>query len=248
MDTFVTSALVLREVKYNSTDRMITLLTPEQGVVSASAKGSLRLKSKLFSACGLFCYSEFKLLPGNGGVYRVKEADVKTVFHGISSSVEATALAMYCAEFTTALSPSGEESDKLLRLLLNCLYLLGNKKCSAALVKAAFELRAMSECGFLPQLLCCKKCGKYDGNAFYFDATDGYLLCETCAQADGKTPNLNEGALFALRHICLVEDKKIFAFQISLVSQNMLCAAAERYAQIHLDKQLKSYPFLKSVL
>ena len=54
----VTPGLVLREVKVGESDRILTILTPEHGLISASAKGSLRLKSKLFSACGLFCYSE----------------------------------------------------------------------------------------------------------------------------------------------------------------------------------------------
>ena len=50
----VTPALVLREVKVGEADRILLLLTPEQGLISASAKGSLRLKSWLFSGCGLF--------------------------------------------------------------------------------------------------------------------------------------------------------------------------------------------------
>ena len=50
------------------------------------------------------------------------------------------------------------------------------------------------------------------------------------------------------RHICLVEDKKIFAFKISVGSLAKLAIAAEQYALTHLDKPLKSYDFLKSVL
>ena len=46
----VTPGLVLREVKVGESDRILTILTPEHGLISASAKGSLRLKSKLFSA------------------------------------------------------------------------------------------------------------------------------------------------------------------------------------------------------
>ena len=63
MDTIVTPGLVLKETRYKESDRIITLLTPGLGVISASAQSSLRLKSKLFSACGLFCYSEFVLVP-----------------------------------------------------------------------------------------------------------------------------------------------------------------------------------------
>ena len=63
MEPIVTPGLVLKETRYKESDRIITILTPGLGVISASAQSSLRLKNKLFSACGLFCYSEFVLLP-----------------------------------------------------------------------------------------------------------------------------------------------------------------------------------------
>ena len=217
MDTIVTPGLVLKETRYKESDRILTILTPELGVISASAQSSLRLKNKLFSACGLFCY-------------------------------EGMSLAMYLAEMAAALSPTGEEAAKELRLLLNCLYMISEGKTDLHVVKAVFELRTMSECGFLPQLVCCKICEKYDGPAFYLDPQEGILLCEDCAKKAGKTCNLDMGALYALRHICLVEDKKIFAFKISVGSLAKLSAVAERYALTHLDKPLKSYDFLKSVL
>ena len=114
----VTPALVLREVKVGEADRILLLLTPEQGLISASAKGSLRLKSRLFSGCGLFCYSEFTLYEGRT-MYRVDEAQVKNTFFGLRESVEGMALAMYLAELTAALAPTGKEAQVLLRLLLN---------------------------------------------------------------------------------------------------------------------------------
>ena len=230
MDTIVTPGLVLKETRYKESDRIITLLTPGLGVISASAQSSLRLKSKLFSACGLFCYSEFVLVPGRN-MYTVREADVKNVFHGISSSIEGMSLAMYMAEMASALSP-----------------MISEKKADLRVIKAVFELRTMSECGFLPQLVYCRDCGTYDGPAFYLDPAEGCLLCESCAQKAGKKCNLDAGALFALRHICLVEDKKIFGFRISVGSLVKLSTAAEQYALTHLDKPLKSYDFLKSVL
>ena len=141
MDTIVTPGLVLKETRYKESDRIITLLTPGLGVISASAQSSLRLKSKLFSACGLFCYSEFVLVP------------------------EGMSLAMYMAEMASALSPTGDEAAKELRLLLNCFYMISEKKADLRVIKAVFELRTMSECGFLPQLVYCRDCGTYDGPA-----------------------------------------------------------------------------------
>ena len=247
MEAFVTTGLVLKETRYKESDRILTILTPELGVISAAAQSSLRLKSKLFSACGLFCYSEFTLVPGRN-MYTVREAEVKNVFHGISSSIEGMSLAMYMAEMASALSPTGEEAEKELRLLLNCFYMISEKKTDLKVIKAVFELRTMSECGFLPQLVYCRDCGTYDGPAFYLDPAEGCLLCEACAQKAGKKCNLDAGALFALRHICLVEDKKIFGFRISVGSLAKLAAVSEQYALTHLDKPLKSYNFLRSVL
>lgn len=247
MDVLVTTGLVLRETHYKEADRILTILTPDLGVISASAPGSLRLKSKLFSACGLFCYSEFVLAQGRN-MYTVREAEAQNVFNGISKSIEAMSLAMYLAEMASSLSPAGQEAAKELRLLLNCLYMISEGKADLRVIKAVFELRTMSECGFMPQLVCCRSCGVYDGAEFYLDALEGHLLCAECAAKEGKDCNLDQGALYALRHICLVEDKKIFAFKISLSSLEKLSAAAEQYALVHLDKPLKSYKFLKSVL
>ena len=117
MEAFVTTGLVLKETRYKDSDRILTILTPELGVISAAAQSSLRLKSKLFSACGLFCYSEFTLVPGRN-MYTVREAEVKNVFHGISSSIEGMSLAMYMAEMAMTLSPTGQEAQRELRLLL----------------------------------------------------------------------------------------------------------------------------------
>ena len=185
MEPIVTPGLVLKETRYKESDRIITILTPGLGVISASAQSSLRLKNKLFSACGLFCYSEFVLLPGRN-MYTVREAESKNVFHGIASSIEGMSLAMYMAEMAAALSPTGEEAEKELRLLLNCLYMLSEKKADLRVIKAVFELRTMSECGFLPQLVYCRGCGTYDGPAFYLDPQEGCLLCAACAQKAGK--------------------------------------------------------------
>ena len=79
MEPIVTPGLVLKETRYKESDRILTILTPGLGVISASAQSSLRLKNKLFSACGLFCYSEFILLPGRN-MYTVREASSKNVF------------------------------------------------------------------------------------------------------------------------------------------------------------------------
>lgn len=242
-----TSGLVLRQVKVGEADQILTILTPDRGVLSASARGSLRLKSKLFSGCGLFCYSEFTLTTGRASNF-VDAAAVKKVFHGLGRSVEGMALAAYLAEALTVLSPEPPEAETLLRLTLNSLYMISEGKRPLPLIKAIFEMRAMSLSGYMPRILACDRCGKYDGGAFYPDTSGGTLLCAGCAAQQNRSPNLDAGALYALRHICLSEDGKLFAFNLSAASTEHLGKVAERYFLTNLDHTLKSLDFLHTVL
>ena len=241
-----TTGLVLHQVKVGEADQILTLLTPDLGVISASAKGSLRLKNKLFSACSLFCYSEFSLTSGRSH-YFVDSAQVKKVFHGISDTVEGMCLATYMAEVAISLSPAPPEADAQLRLLLNSLYMISTKKLPLRQLKTIYELRAMSMAGYQPDLLACHMCGRYDGGEFYFDPLEGNLLCADCADKARHIPNLDTGALYALRHICLAEDNKLFAFTLSPTSLKRLCAGSERYLLAHLGQPLKSLDFLKKM-
>lgn len=242
-----TDGLVLRQVKVGEADQILTILTPDHGVLSASARGSLRLKSKLFSACGLFCYSEFTITAGRASHF-VDTAAVKKVFHGLGRSVEAMALASYLAEAACVLAPEPPESAELLRLLLNSLYMIGENKRALPLMKAIFEMRASCQAGYMPRILACESCGRYDGCDFYLDTAGGGLLCADCAASHNRVPNLDAGALYALRHICLADDAKLFAFTLSAASTKRLGRVCERYFLANLDRGLKSLDFLHTVL
>lgn len=242
-----TTGLILRQVKVGEADRILTILTPDLGVISASAKGSMRLKNRLFSATGLFCYSEFSLTSGRSH-YFIDTAQVKNVFHGISNTVEGMGLAAYMAEIASELSPAPPEAEGQLRLLLNCLYMLSEGKRPVKLLKVIYELRSMTLAGYMPDVLACTGCGKYDGGDFYLDPAEGNLLCAECADKARHLTNLDPGALNALRHICLVEDKKLFAFSLSDKSLAELSRVSEQYVLAHLEHKMKSLDFLKTVL
>lgn len=242
-----TMGLVLRAVRVGEADQILTVLTPGNGVLSASARGSLRLKNKLFSACGLFCYSEFAITLGRKTNF-IDSAAVSKVFHGLSKTVEGTALAAYLSELTITLAPEPPESADCLRLLLNTLYMTAEQKRPLRQLKAIYEMRTMTQAGYMPGVLACDVCARYDGCDFYLDPVAGRLLCADCAAKEHRAPNLDPGALYALRHICLAEDAKLFNFTLTDQSQRRLGRVCEQYVAAHLDYQPKSLEFLHGVL
>ncbi len=242
-----TTGLVLRRVKVGEADQILTLLTPDLGIVSASARGSLRLKNKLFSACGLFCYSEFTLTAGRS-TYFVESAQIRRGFHDLGQSVEGAALAAYMAELAVQLAPAPPDADEFLRLLLNCLYMTAGQRRPLRQIKAIFELRTMALGGYMPNLLACDGCGRYEGGAFLLDTREGRLLCADCARKANLPPNLDAGALHALRHICLADSGKLFNFTLKVASLNALSRTSEGYLLAHIEHVPKSLAFLKEEL
>lgn len=242
-----TMGIVVREVKTGEHDRIVTILTPQYGIISASAKASLRLKSKLFSSTGLFCYSEFVLEEGKT-LHRVKEAEVLEVFFGMRQSIESMALAMYCAELACVFSPVGDDSQDVMRLVLNSFHFISEGKRPLLQIKSIFQLRTLSLTGFMPSLVACDDCAVYDGIPFYFDAQEACILCQSCANKRGKEPNLSVAALAAMRHIIFAPDDKLFNFTITSPAIEQLDCAATSYTCQCVDRPLRSLEFLQGIL
>ena len=53
--------LVVRTVDLSGSDKLLTILTAERGLVTAVSNGSRSLKSRYLSASQLFCYASFVL-------------------------------------------------------------------------------------------------------------------------------------------------------------------------------------------
>lgn len=68
-----TKALVLRETAYKESDKILTLLTQEQGKLTASARGCRRKGSPLAAGSQLLVWSDFILYEYQGR-WSVKEA------------------------------------------------------------------------------------------------------------------------------------------------------------------------------
>ncbi len=242
-----TMGLVLRATKTGESDRALLILTPEHGLISAMAKSALRLKSKFFSATGLFCYSEFVLFEGKN-MFIVNEAQVHSVFIGLHEDIERMSLGMYLSELTSALSPSKDDAKYLLRLLLNTFHFLSIKKRPVKLLKAIFELRAMSKIGYMPNLVACSDCICYEKPKFCFEVAKARLFCYDCALKRDLNCNLDLAALIAMRHIVYSEDDKLFNFELAENSLNLLYHTAQDYAVFCMERQIKSLDFLNSVL
>lgn len=84
-----------------------------------------------------------------------------------------------------------------------------------ALVKGAFELRAMCLAGYEPVLDACAVCGCQPEEP-RFHLREGVLHCARCRGevGDGVSMPLDQGALAAMRHVAYGDPKRLFFFQL----------------------------------
>lgn len=251
------TGLVLRSVNIGESDRLITVFTKECGTVSAMVKGARSLKNRNMSATQQFCYSTFVLYK-KGDKHWVRESNLIESFFGLRNSIEGLSLAGYIVEVLADVT-TAEAEDGLLRLALNSLYAISENKYSLEKIKAAFEIRATSIIGFMPEVLSCRECGEVNGD-FYFDIMGGSIRCFSCKEkADRQRIDtyddgvrdvitiLSEGAKTALAYLIHCPLERIFAFNISDKDMEILSRATEKYITNQLERSFKSLEFYKEV-
>lgn len=250
--------LIIRTVDIKETDRLVTIFTEEAGVVTALARGARSLKSRKLSATMLFCYGTY-VLYGQADKYWIKEAELIESFFDIRQTIEGLALANYIAEILSDVTVAEAEKD-LLRLSLNALYAISKGKYEAEKIKAAFEVRAASILGFMPDVLSCHECGERSGD-FFLDVMGGVITCRKCKEraelehAEHLDPHeahiiclLPEGAKTAFGYCVYSPIERIFSFNISDdMEMGLFSRAAEEYLLNQLGHSYNSLDFYKTV-
>ncbi len=244
---YETDGIVIREVKVRESDRIVTLLTRQRGVVSASARGSLGIRNKLSSATGLLTYADFSLYRGKT-MYRLDAAAAKDVFFELRADIGALSLGLYMAELTSLLAPAEAPADEFLDYLLLGLSVLRKGDLPVRQVKAVYELGLLSAAGYMPNLVACRQCAAFEGGPFYFDVENGELLCGACSQKAALAPNITPSVLAAMRHIVFSEGEKSYRFALGKENLQILSRVAGAYVQYHIDKPLKTGDFLQKIL
>ena len=240
-----TKALVIKVMDVKENDRLITLLTADFGLIRAFVSGAKKPTHKNHAATSLFCYCDF-LLSGSGDTYKIKEATLISSFFKLSSDILALSLAQYFCELAGTLAPEDSSASEHLRLTLNTLNFLCEGGRSLSLLKAIFEMRILSISGYMPELVGCSECGKFDDDIMHFYYEDGALLCHEC-MAEGNFAYIDKTILSSLRHIVYSQFNKLFNFTIPEESAVKLSKITEEYLIFQTDRTYQTLNFYKSL-
>ncbi len=242
---FKASGLIVREQAVGENDKLITVLTDSLGIVKAFVRGAKNIRSPKSAATQLLCYSQLCIYK-NKDKYIIDEASVKEMFVRLRTDVVKMSFAQYFCELAINLCPKEQSANDHLRLLLNGVYLLASGKRDPLLVKACVEMRLLCLAGYMPDLLMCRGCGKYETENMLFLPEKGAIICESCYAKSRVAPAqpLTAGALQALRHTAYADFEKLFSFHLSETGLKSLNRATEQYLAYCTEYCFKTLQFL----
>lgn len=239
-----TDALIIRENNnIGESDRFVTALTRDLGVIRASARGARQLKNRSGAATKLLTYSRLTLFRGRDK-YIIDEAEPLQLFFELHSDIERLALAQYFCELAGVLAPREEAAEPCLRLLLNALHYLCTGGRDSRLIKAVVELKLLAFAGYMPNLTACASCGAADAAGFWLLPRDGILQCTACRRNafDGALP-VSVTVLAAMRHILYGPFEKCYSFTLPEDGLTGLAQVSEAFLLAQLGRGFNSLDF-----
>ncbi len=179
-----TDVIILKNSRIGDIHKGVTMLTPQQGLLSAIAHGAYSQKGKLRGVTNPFCYGHCYLYtdPVKKSI-KITDLSVNDFFSGLRESVTRFYSASLWAELVLKTFGGGAESDRLFTLLLDALRAL-DSAADFRPVSIQFLWRYLETAGLQPELGVCADCGAglaADSRRYYEPRQTGFV-CASCAQ------------------------------------------------------------------
>lgn len=238
-----TLGVVIRTVDFKDSDRMITFLTKEYGLMSAKVRGAKKQTSKLFSASSLFCCGEYTFYEKNG-FFGVKSCHIKYGFRYLQNDYDAFAAACFIVDAAGKVAQEDLEAPKLFVLTVNALYALDRDSIDPGGAVCYFIQRLLQIEGLYPVLDHCVICGTQDDLTSFLPHHGG-AVCADCVRQDDVL-KLDADMIKAMVDMQTILPKDIGDICIEQDVAKRLQVVLVAYLEYALQKQLKSARFIKN--
>ena len=237
------TGIVLSSMPVGEYDKRITILTKEQGRISAFVRGARRPKSPLLAAGNPLSFGTFEVFRGRDS-YTISKCEIENYFDTIRTDVDTVWLATYFLEVCDYFGQEGMDETERLKLLYTALRALEKKKMPPELVRTVFELKTMALNGDEPNVFECLDCGKTE-DIGYFSMNKRGCVCKEHFDKDGGEV-LKESVLFAMQFIITSPPEKLFSFTLKEEAFEQLKDIVLRYRRRYMDHVFKSERFLEN--
>lgn len=230
--------IVLKSINLGESDKIITVYTDILGKIDMVVHGARRPKSKFMASTQPFCYCEYVIFKGKN-LYTLSDSSINESFQVILQDLTKLAYGSYFLELADALNEKENKNVSVLALLLKTLYLLIHDDVDVKLLRFAFDFKAISLSGYMPQINYCIKCKREVNNRAFFNISDGGVLCSDC-KGIKNSYSLKTEELQLLQKIKLIKLEDLRNIKYDEKNLVLLQNILVNYIQYHTGKEFKS--------
>ncbi len=241
MSLYRDSGVVLRTQKLGEADRIITLLTRENGKIRAVGKGVRRTTSRFGARLEPFMHVDLQFATGR--TFDIITQAETIAPYGTYICVDYPRYSSGTAILETADRLTAEEREPALQqyhLLVGALRALAEGAHEPSLVLDAYLLRGLAIAGFAPSFGDCARCGTA-GPHRLFSVQGGGVVCRTCKSPGTVAPSPATVALLA----ALLSGDWSTADSSELPARREASGIVAAFCQWHLERGLRSLPFVE---
>ena len=151
MKQLITTGIILSRTDFGEADRIITLLTPDQGKLRLMAKGVRRIKSKLAGGIELFSVSDITFIQGKGEIGTLVSSRLLMYYRTIVKDINRTMLGYELIKQLNKATEDEPEPDYF-HLLQQSFESLDDVSIDVELIKIWFNAQLLRIAGHTPNL------------------------------------------------------------------------------------------------
>ncbi len=233
--------IILSEVDYKESSKIINVLTKEYGIIGFIAKGTKKVNSPLTAVTSKLTYGYFHVKYKENGLSTLMEVDVIDRFKNIKKDISMMSYSLYLLELSDRVYKHSENNtiyDELIASLKKI-----NEGYDYQVITNIFELKMLDYLGIKPVVDECVNCGSKHDIVTISSYKGGYL-CKNCARGEVI---VNIKTIKLLRMFYYVDINKISKLEVSDSIKKELSRFIYDYYDRYSGIYLKSREFLQSL-
>jgi DNA repair protein RecO (recombination protein O) len=245
--SYKTRAIVLGHLDLGEADRIITLLTPEDGKFRAIAKGVRRQRSRIGGSVEPFAELDLVLARGRD-LDVITAVDVAHAWLRLRDRLESTATAWYLGELAGRAVEERAGPHPVYGLLRRACQLLDDGM-SPGRVARWFECGLADALGVRPELERCVECDRSleEHDDFRWVPALGGVLCGAHPRPPAECGPLSLEALKLLRAYRRLDVEALAALRLPTAIEDEVEAHMRRYTRFILEREARSLAFVDEV-
>jgi DNA repair protein RecO (recombination protein O) len=250
-------ALVVRMLDFGESDRIVHLLTPGSGRLTAIAKGARRSRRRFPGTLDLFNLLRVQVeKPRRAAMNRLEHARLTRQFEALRTDPRRFALGCWLLEWVGRLAPedgAGGDVEGIFRFAVGALETIEREPPDRRL-RTLLQLRALDAVGLRPEFRRCVRCGEdtreeaaANGRQVSFHVGEGGAVCAKCGGGEAIRP-VHLGTLRALEQALTLPLDRIQRLRLAPALLREAGPLVEEFRRYHVGVELKSDAIVDAVL